>query len=243
MGPINANNKRQLWLLEGKKGGNFEIINGSTDNVLTEDDGNLKLKRGTANSHQVWKLEFESDHEFRIRKAKSQNEYVVVQNGEIVLKAIHATQADVWLLQPVLNNTVLNKSCFIISTDARKLIDIPEATFEEGAKIGIFEANYRYNQRWNIFRAGEIYVIKSHFNCLNLDVSEEKFEEGRNIVQWPSHGGVNQFWMFEKVSPHEKEYRICTVYDRQLELGHHKDELVLHNGRKFTWLIEGYFPE
>lgn len=39
----------------------------------------------------------------------------------------------------------------------------------------IYEPNYRYNQRWNIFKAGEIYVIKSFYNKLNLDVASEKF--------------------------------------------------------------------
>ena len=43
-------------------------------------------------------------------------------------------------------------------------------------------------------------MIKSHFNELNLEIEEEKYEDGTNIVQWSSHGKINQFWMFEKMS-------------------------------------------
>lgn len=51
-----------------------------------------------------------------------------------------------------------------MSSDTKKLIDIPEASTQQGSHILIYEPNYRYNQRWNIYRAGEIYVIKSFFN-------------------------------------------------------------------------------
>ena len=74
------------------------------------------------------------------------------------------SKGDVWYLRPVIENIVLNKSCFIISKDKHKLIDIPESSNEEGKRITIYEPNYRYNQRWNIYKAGEIYVIKSHLN-------------------------------------------------------------------------------
>lgn len=78
--------------------------------------------------------------------------------------------ADIWCLRPVNDNIVLNRSCFIISKDCKRLVDVPEASQKEGTEIVIYEPNYRYNQRWNIFKAGEVYVIKSHFNEMNLDV-------------------------------------------------------------------------
>lgn len=59
-----------------------------------------------------------------------------------------------WTLVEVTSNEMLKTSCFIISTDTSKLIDIPEASKKEGEEITIYEPNYRYNQRWNIFKAG-----------------------------------------------------------------------------------------
>lgn len=92
------------------------------------------------------------------------------------LKEAMPAEADLWNFKPVTENVNLNKSCFIIANDKRKLIDIPEASRKEGEEIGLYTANYRYNQRWNILRAGEIYVIKSHFNGLNLEVLDEEYK-------------------------------------------------------------------
>ena len=75
-------------------------------------------------------------------------------------------------------------------------LDIPEASHEEGEKIGLWKPNYRYNQRWKILRAGEVYVIKSFFNELNLDIEDEEIESKNKIVQLSSNGKVSQFWKF-----------------------------------------------
>ena len=56
VGPVNPNNKRQLWILQEQDAHTYEIINGFTDSVLTEDAPNLVLRRGSANRHQLWKL-------------------------------------------------------------------------------------------------------------------------------------------------------------------------------------------
>ena len=160
----------------------------------------MMLKRGTASRNQVWKLELTANNEFRIRIARADDEYICLVKGQLCLQECTAAKADIWVLKPVADNPILSKSCFIISKDSKKLIDIPESTSKEGVNIIIYEPNYRYNQRWNILRAGVIYVIKSQFNGLNLDVEGESFENGTNIIQWSSHGGVNQFWMFERVS-------------------------------------------
>ena len=65
-----------------------------------------------------------------------------------------ANNADLWRFQPVTENAILSKSCFIISKNNKKYIDIPESSTEEGKQICLWEPNYRYNQRWKILRAG-----------------------------------------------------------------------------------------
>jgi hypothetical protein len=43
--------------------------------------------------------------------------------------------ADVWTLVEVTSNELLKNSCFIISSDCKKLVDIPEASKKEGEEI------------------------------------------------------------------------------------------------------------
>ena len=100
VGPINANNKRQLWLLEGHEGATVEIINGFTDNVLTEDAPRLVLRRGNANRHQLWKLEFISENEVRIRRAKG-DEFLMLEGGKVKSIKVNSSKADPWFFQPV----------------------------------------------------------------------------------------------------------------------------------------------
>ena len=48
---------------------------------------------------------------------------------------------------------------------------------------------------------------------MNIDVFEERFDHHTPLIQWPSHGGVNQFWMFERVST-DPIFRISTFFNR-----------------------------
>lgn len=56
LGPVNENNHKQLWLLEGKSGDNVEIVNGFSDYCLTEEGEKLSLKRGTGRKDQFWSV-------------------------------------------------------------------------------------------------------------------------------------------------------------------------------------------
>jgi hypothetical protein len=121
IGPLNENNKRQLWLLEGRKGGSFEIINGFTDHVLTENDGKLVLKRGTGSSAQTWLMDFQGEA-VTIRLARQKGKVLTVENGAVILKE---GGRDQWRLQPVTRNDLLSRSCFIQSLDTQLLVDVP----------------------------------------------------------------------------------------------------------------------
>ena len=95
-----------------------------------------------------------------------------------------------------------------------KVIDVPASKGNEGVQICVWESNYRFNQRWRIFRAGEVYIIKSFKTDLNLDIEGERYEDGTKVIQWHSTGGHNQFWRFEKKNLHT--YRICSWIEPML---------------------------
>lgn len=112
----------------------MEIVNGFSDYCLTEDGDKLILKRGTGSKHQSWAVEFLGEtKDIQIKLNRSKNKYLGVHEGELVLKEVKSQAGiDTWRLIEVTSNELLKKSCFIISTDTRKLIDIPESSKKEG---------------------------------------------------------------------------------------------------------------
>lgn len=121
------------------------------------------------------------------------------------------------------------------------MMDVPSSMGLEGVKIAIWDPNYRFNQRWKIYRAGEVCIIKSFKTDLNLDIEGADYSDGTYVIQWHSNGNQNQFWKFEKKG--EKVYRIASWVHPELEIGHDGKRLVLFKGRKFTWMIDGAMPE
>jgi hypothetical protein len=111
-----------------------EIVNGFSDYCLTEDGDKLILKKGTGSKSQTWTIEPAGEgKDVHIKLGKSKNKYLGVSEGELTIKdAKFQTLMDVWTLIEVTSNESLKKSCFIISTDTHKLIDIPEASKKEG---------------------------------------------------------------------------------------------------------------
>lgn len=120
-------------------------------------------------------------------------------------------------------------------------MDVPSSQGNQGVQICLWEANYRFNQRWKIYRAGEVFIIKSFKTDLNLDISGQKYAHGTNLIQWHSTGGNNQFWKFEQKD--KGVYRISSWYDPSLEIGHNGKNLQINKGQKFTWRIEGHIPQ
>lgn len=99
----------------------------------------------------------------------------------------------------------------------------------------MWEANYRFNQRWKIYRAGEVFIIKSFKTDLNLDIEGERYADGTKLIQWHSTGGNNQFWKFEEKSP--GIYRISSWFDPSIEIGTDGKYLYTSKGQKFLWKI------
>lgn len=107
-------------------------------------------------------------------------------------------------------------------------MDVPSSQGAEGVHICIWKSNYRFNQRWKVYRAGEVFILKSFKTDLNLDIEGERFAHGTKVIQWHSTGGNNQFWKFEERD--RNIYRICSWFDPTLEIGNDGKYLYLHKG-------------
>ena len=243
LGPINENNPNQMWIVEHKGKDRYEIILGFPDVVLTADGRDVYMKKGVGDkSKQYWVFDGSTMGQLRIIQAKKDKHYLGVENHHIVIKTNPPIQlCDTWEFRPVTKNKELNRCCYIRCMRTNKLMDVPASQGNEGVQICLWDANYRFNQRWKIYRAGEVCIIKSFKTDLNLDIEGEDYNDGTHVIQWHSTGGYNQFWMFEKKGI--SAYRISSWIDPGLEIGHDGKRLIIHRGQKFTWKIEGHLPE
>lgn len=97
--------------------------------------------------------------------------YLGVSNHRIVVKKNPSQDAiDLWEFRPVTKNVELNRCCYIRCNETNKLMDVPASQGAEGVHICLWQANHRFNQRWKIYRAGEVFIIKSFKTDLNLDI-------------------------------------------------------------------------
>ena len=89
-----------------------------------------------------------------------------------------------------------------------------------------------------------IYGIRSKKSGLVMDIYGGSTEEGADIIQWPSHGGVNQMWIFEKQS--NGFYKITSVlnpaysldvYGGNTDLGNRVIQWGWHGGANQLWQL------
>jgi hypothetical protein len=120
-------------------------------------------------------------------------------------------------------------------------MDVPASQENEGIQICVWEPNRRFNQRWKIYKAGEVFIIKSFKTDLNLDVEGERYANGTKIIQWHSTGAHNQFWILQEKAM-GGYYRICCWLDPSYEIGNDGKMLYLYKGEKYIWKIDGNLP-
>ena len=162
-----------MWIVEDKGKSRYEIILGFPDVVLTADGKDVTLKRGTGDkNNQYWTIDTSNFNLIKISQAKKDKHYLSVDNHRMVIKNNPPQQLiDGWEFRPVTRNKELNRCCYIRCMRTNKLIDVPASQGNEGVQICIWDANYRFNQRWKIYRAGEVCIIKSFKTDLNLDIA------------------------------------------------------------------------
>jgi hypothetical protein len=167
--------------------------------VLTATGSDVGLKKGVGDkSHQLWEVD-DTTNGFQIKQNKHDNCYLGVSNNRVVVKKGTSYETiDLWELKPVTKNDELRRCSYIQCTRTGKLMDVPASQEAEGVHICIWEPNHRFNQRWKIYKAGDVFIIKSFKTDLNLDVEHINYENGTKIIQWYSTGGHNQFWKLQQ---------------------------------------------
>ena len=157
-------------------------------------------------------------------------------------------QAFMWRFEPVKNNQAINTSALIVNNFTGKAIDVPGNSFETGEKIGQWEKNYRWNQRWTFQKTGKGVVIKNLSNGQNLDISGESKKDHAEIIQWSHTGNINQQWAVEKDA--QKLYKFVSHFEPKRFLGIKKEDV--NDGAHLevcetlnatcVWRLEGFHP-
>lgn len=71
---------------------------------------------------------------------------------------------------PVNTNKEVLSSVFLRSSLSGRVIDVPAATADKGAYIIQYRQNYRFNQRWQLIKLTEGYLIQNMRSKLYLDI-------------------------------------------------------------------------
>ena len=81
--------------------------------------------------------------------------------------------------------------------DLDKVLDVDNASTENGANVQLFERNERSNQQFEIRSAGNgYYTIRNVNSGKYLDAANGGTEPCTNVLQWDMNGGDNQKWYF-----------------------------------------------
>ena len=76
-------------------------------------------------------------------------------NGKVHMKDTNVPDDRcVWELSLVLNNKIINRSCYIEYAYSNMVLDVPKASDKPGISICQYPCNNRFNQRWNLIKSG-----------------------------------------------------------------------------------------
>ncbi|MGD9210010.1 MAG: RICIN domain-containing protein, partial [Desulfobacteraceae bacterium] len=83
----------------------------------------------------------------------------------------------------------------IVNRNSGNVLDVNNASTENGADVIQWPDNGGHNQHWEIIDVGDGYSqIVNRNSGLNLDVNGASTADGTKVIQWPYNGGYNQHW-------------------------------------------------
>jgi glucosylceramidase len=86
----------------------------------------------------------------------------------------------------------------IVSLDSGKVLDVTDASAEDGAKIIIKAKSDAESQQWKMVKAGDYVKFINRKSGKALDVPASTKDEGADIIQWDPHDDDNQQWKVDK---------------------------------------------
>ena len=86
----------------------------------------------------------------------------------------------------------------IVCVDTGRVLDVTNASAENGAKIIVKDKGKSESQQWQMVKAGDYVKFVNRKSGKVLDVPELSKDEGVDMIQWEDNGGENQQWKLEK---------------------------------------------
>mgnify|MGYP002075665710 CR=1 FL=1 len=156
--------------------------------MFDEESGEIRLKKGKGKSDQLFDLEraqIPGFHQYFWFKTDSSGKKSISLEGILRYQKFDLNdEKQLFRLEPVNNNNIVNASTVIVNVKSGKVLDVPAATHEKGAKIIQYSKNKRFNQRWVFIRGTKGYQIRSLLNGLYLDVLENSKKHNAKVIQW-----------------------------------------------------------
>lgn len=243
----NPQDLTQLFFVEQVGNDEFEIINALSGYCFDEESGEIRLKKGKQAKDQLFPLEKSPIQGYYWIKTGKNTGKALALEGILRYKEHDINDAaQLFRLQPVLNNQAVLSTALLISATSGKAIDIPRGSNEPGEHIIQYTKTARFNQRWTFVRSGNAFQIRSFKNGFNLDIAEEKKKPNSKVVQWNATGASNQLWSIEPKG--DGTVSIRSVHEPTLVLGIVDDNV--NDGGKLAivdfdarWRIEGQGPK
>ncbi|MGW1995228.1 RICIN domain-containing protein [Embleya sp. NPDC001921] len=205
----------QRWITEVLNDGTFHIVHAPSGRVL--DVAGASQNKGA--EVLCWPRHGGPNQRFRIIDnniiAVHSGQYLQVRgtaphynaDGEIVHwpePALDETPLEQWDNSNPGRRTFRVFSGPILSADTWKVMDVTQASMDDGERVIIWGRTGGANQSFQIERVpptGLYRIIASHSGKV-LDVEGASMEKGAHVIQWSWHGGMNQLFAIGP-SPHE----------------------------------------
>ena len=78
-----------------------------------------------------------------------------------------------WEVKPCYENPIINRSCYLENAYSGLAMDVPAGSKKSGCEIIQWTLNNRFNQRFNIFKAGNYHKISNLNSKLFLTSSKK----------------------------------------------------------------------
>ncbi|WP_208586778.1 Ig-like domain-containing protein [Gracilibacillus suaedae] len=132
----------------------YKIENQNSEKVLDLNDQSLvQYTAERENTSQEWKFKKVTDgytnkEEYQIINAET-NEVLTHQDGDVILSPYQRIDAQKWII-----STSGNGDYTLINKESGTLLEVGGQSTEEGATVGVWQANAGTNQQWAIVEAG-----------------------------------------------------------------------------------------
>ena len=158
----------------------------------------MRLRFGNWEQDQLFYLEQPDPSNFpniyRFKAEKHPTNYMFYEN---LLKCDEISPNDDachWELRLCHENPIINRSCYLENAFSTLAVDVPAASMDSGKILIQYYFNNRFNQRFNIYKKDEYYVIENLNSKMFVAIKNNSDAVGAPIIQTKNNNKEGSWW-------------------------------------------------